>query len=199
MFEGEQEKNLNLEVNSRWKLWETAISLKLNPNLVEINSDLQNEVLYIFNDKNRRIDVTSSRDGLNGYQKGKCFYCKRNIQIEQGFENSCDVDHFFPHRLKSSSEFLNINQVWNLVLSCKECNRGTLGKFDKIPEVRFVEDLNKRNNHYIESHHPLRETILNQTGRTINDRKIFLNQFFRDAYNKIPIPWKPKETFRDNL
>ena len=85
MFEGEQEKNLNLEVNSRWKLWETAISLKLNPNLVEINSDLQNEVLYIFNDKNRRIDVTSSRDGLNGYQKGKCFYCQRNIQIEQGY------------------------------------------------------------------------------------------------------------------
>lgn len=198
LFEGEQEKNLNLEVNSRWKLWETAISLKINPNLVEINSDLQNEVLYIFNDKNRRIDVTSSRDGLNGYQKGKCFYCQRNIQIEKGYENSCDVDHFFPHRLKSSSEFLNINQVWNLVLSCKECNRGTLGKFDKIPEIIFVENLNKRNNYYIESHHPLRETILNQTGRTINDRKIFLNKFYKDAVNKIPTKWKPKEIFRDN-
>ena len=83
-------------------------------------------------------------------------------------------------------------------MSCKECNRGTLGKFDKITEVVFVENLNKRNNYYIESRHPLRETILNQTGRTINDRKIFLNKFYKDAVNKIPAKWKPKEIFRDN-
>ena len=197
LIEGEQVKNLNLEVNSRWKLWETAISLKLNPNLVEINSDLQNEILYIYNDKNRRIDVTSSRDGLNGYQKGKCFYCLRNIQIEQGYENSCEVDHFFPHRLKNSFEFLNINQVWNLVLSCKECNRGSMGKFDRIPEISFLEILNTRNNYYIESHHPLRETILNQTGGTLKDRKNFLNNFYKDAVNKIPTKWTPNEIVRD--
>lgn len=197
LIEGEQVKNLNLEVNSRWKLWETAISLKLNPNLVEINSDLQNEILYIYNEKNRRIDVTSSRDGLNGYQKGKCFYCLRNIQIEQGYENSCEVDHFFPHRLKDSKEFLNINQVWNLVLSCKECNRGAMGKFDRIPEISFLEILNTRNNYYIESHHPLRETILNQTGRTVRDRNNFLNNFYKDAVNKIPTKWTPNEIIRD--
>ena len=39
----------------------------------------------------------------------------------------------------------------------------------------------------------MRETILNQTGRTINDRKIFLNKFYKDAVNKIPTKWKPKE------
>ena len=61
--------------------------------------------------------------------------------------NPYKLYHIDVYRLKNSSEFLNINQVWNLVLSCKECNRGSLGKFDKIPEVSFVEDLNKRNNH----------------------------------------------------
>ena len=41
--------------------------------------------------------------------------------------------------------------------------------------------------------------MLNQTGRTINDRKIFLNKFYKDAVNKIPTKWNPKEIFRDNL
>ena len=78
--------------------------------------------------------MTSSRDALNGYQKGKCFYCPNEIQIEQGHENSCDVDHFFPHILKNYGVY-EVDQIWNLVLTCKECNRGTGGKFEKIPDI----------------------------------------------------------------
>ena len=194
LIEGNQKHNLNLEVNSRWQLWETAISLKISPNLIQINSDFQNDVLYIFDDQKRRKDVTSSRDGLNGYQKGKCFYCPNEIQIEQGHENSCEVDHFFPHILKEKYNIINIDQIWNLVLSCKTCNRGSLGKFERIPDIIFLEKLNIRNNFYIESHHPLRETIINQTGKSYKDRISFLQNFYINSKNKIPskIGWKPK-------
>ena len=70
----------------------------------------------------------------------------------------------FSHMLKQSGIF-EADQIWNLVLSCKDCNRGSNGKFEKIPHIDFYF-LNKRNNYYIESHHPLRETIINQTGKT---------------------------------
>ena len=96
MYESKQEDNLKLEVNSRWRLWETAISLNINPSLLEINADQSSQRLFVINENKKRVDVTSSRDALNGYQKGKCFYCHKPIQILQGFENSCDVDRFFP-------------------------------------------------------------------------------------------------------
>ncbi len=43
--------------------------------------------------------MTSCRDALNGYQKGKCFYCSSEISVQAGHEDLCDVDHFFPHTL----------------------------------------------------------------------------------------------------
>ena len=193
-----QSQNLKLEVNSRWRLWETAISLNINQNLIEINPDFENDVFFI-QDQNRRIDITSSRDALNGYQKGKCFYCRKNIRIEQGHENSCDVDHFFPHRLKDKMTFTNIDQVWNLVLSCRECNRGSSGKFDSIPVISFLSNLNKRNNHFVESPHPLREVILNQTGKTILERNNFLQNYYNNAVDRIPSKWKPKEILGNEL
>ena len=39
-------------------------------------------------------------DALNGYQKGSCFYCFRDISIVFGSDSLADVDHFFPHVLK---------------------------------------------------------------------------------------------------
>ena len=69
-----------------------------------------------------------------------------------------------------------------------------LGKFERIPDIIFLEKLNIRNNFYIESHHPLRETIINQTGRSHKDRISFLQNFYINSKNKIPskIGWKPK-------
>ena len=52
--------------------------------LIEINYDAHGESLFI-KDSIRRIDITSSKDALNGYQKGKCFYCSREIKIQNGF------------------------------------------------------------------------------------------------------------------
>lgn len=190
--------NLKNEAESRWNLWETAISLNVNPSLLEIINDKEKNYLYVLDENKKRQNVTSSRDALNGYQKGKCFYCYKNISIEQGNENSCDVDHFFPHILKNYGVY-EVDQIWNLVLTCKECNRGTGGKFEKIPDIQYLYALNKRNNFYIESHHPLRETIINQTGKLQEDRKQFLQRMFDDAVNNIPVKWKPKERYGERL
>ncbi len=194
LIQNEQADNFKFEVTSRWRLWETAISLNINPKLIEVDSDPHTETLFVVNEKARRIDVTSSRYTLSGYQKGKCFYCAKEIRIEQGVENSCDMDHFFPDVLKHMG-FTKIDQVWNLVLACRECNRGNNGKFERIPDIKFVEALNKRNNFYVESHHPLRETIINQTGKSNSDRHQFLQTFFNEAVDAIPSKkkWNPPE------
>ena len=134
LLQSEQQANLTSEVNSRWRLWETAISLDINPRLVEINADPRKDTLFVLSDTLRRVDVTSSREALNGYQKGRCFYCFRDIMIEHGHPNSCDVDHFFPNVLKGFG-FSNLDQVWNLVFVLQGMqSRRQGGKFERIPD-----------------------------------------------------------------
>ena len=72
-------------------------------------------------------------------------------------------------------------------------------EFEKIPDIQYLYALNKRNNFYIESHHPLRETIINQTGKLQEDRRQFLQRMFDDAVNNIPVKWKPKERYGERL
>jgi hypothetical protein len=67
--------NLPLETEARWRLVETAWDLGLNPALLSVRYDSGSLLLYVRNRSRERIDVTSSRDALDGYQKGKCFYC----------------------------------------------------------------------------------------------------------------------------
>ena len=41
-------------------------------------------------------DHGGARGTLNGYQKGKCFYCFGTIEIISGHHDVCHVDHVFP-------------------------------------------------------------------------------------------------------
>jgi hypothetical protein len=102
-----------------------------------------------------------------------------------------DVDHFFPHKLKNQNQGLTVDGVWNLVLACKQCNRGTNGKFDRIPSVKLLKRLHTRNEFFIGSHHPLRETLINQTGRSVADRAKFLNDFYQKVQLNPAIAWEP--------
>jgi hypothetical protein len=187
-----QFNNFYHEVEARWRLVETAWSLQISPALLNVHFDEESKIFFINeDDKNKRINVTSSRDSLNGYQKGKCFYCFDNISIHESDENLADVDHFFPHTLQRQTR-INLNGVWNLVLACKSCNRGQSGKFDKIPELKYLNRLHKRNEFFIESHHPLRETLINQTGKTLKHRTAFLQNMYKESRNQIVVStWKP--------
>ena len=189
-----QFSNFSHEVEARWRLVETAWSLKISPQLLEVRHDLGDNIFFTETDLSRRINITSSRDSLNGYQKGKCFYCRKGIRIEKSNDGEIvDVDHFFPHTLLTELPEVNINGVWNLVLACQECNRGTGGKFERIPKIQFLERLHARNEYLINSHHPLRETIINQTGKDTPKRIKFLQQMDQKAIDIIPTRWSPPE------
>src|SRR5262249_27405174 len=156
--------NLPQKVEGRWRLVDTAWELSVSRGLVSIDYDSESELLFAIDTGRRRRSVTGSRDALNGYQKGKCFYCFSDIHIDSASELSPDVDHFFPHALKQQGGRTTIDGVWNLVLACRECNRGVGGKFDRIPTIKLLGRLHIRNEFLISSHHPLRETLIRQTG-----------------------------------
>ncbi len=174
-----QFESLPLETEARWRLVETAWSIGISAKLLEVRYDENDELMFIEMPNTRRINITSSREALNGYQKGKCFYCFADISINSKSENLADVDHFFPHTLVRVNFDVNLNGVWNIVLACQNCNRGVSGKSAKVPKLKYLERLNTRNNFLIDSHHPLRETLINQTGLTDTAR----HQFLQCQYN----------------
>jgi hypothetical protein len=187
LLAGEQAPNLGGEAESRWRLVETAWELAVPRALLTIDFDPITEGLFAVDSARKRQAVTGSRGALNGYQKGKCFYCFANITLDG--PASPDVDHFFPHSLKAIGVGRMIDGVWNLVLACRECNRGLRGKWDRVPSIRLLERLSRRNEFLIGSHHPLRETLIAQTGVTPFDRRAFLNDFHRRAVTSILHQW----------
>lgn len=173
------------EAEARWNLVETAWALSLSRDVIRIQYDsVENALFTLYASK--RKDVTSARDALNGYQKGKCFYCMKNIDL-----HNCDVDHFFPHILKNINIPINIDGIWNFVLSCPDCNRGEHGKFAKVPELTYLERLHTRNDFFIGSHHPLRETLMLQTGMTAKARRAFLQKVDSVAISHLIHRWRP--------
>lgn len=67
------------ETEARWRLVETAWDLSLSSSLIAYDSATE-----LFVPSVRRVALTSARDALNGYQKGRCFYCYRPIAITSG-------------------------------------------------------------------------------------------------------------------
>ncbi len=139
----------------------------------------------------RRKAVTTCRDALNGYQKGKCFYCFRDVSVIEGTDDLGDVDHVFPHRLKPHRVAEPVDSIWNLVLACPACNRGAGGMSDSLPEPRYLERLHQRNEFLIGSHHPLRETLMLQTGDAEPARRAFLGGAYDAAVRLLIHTWRP--------
>lgn len=191
LYELKESENFFDEVESRWNLVETAWKLKISPNLLNIDYD-KSTGLLITKDNNKRITVTSSKNALNGYQKSKCFFCYDYISIVSGSNNLSHVDHFFPHTLKSKNFNKYVDGIWNLVLACKTCNNGSKGKFAQLPSKNLLERLFIRNEYYCGSHHPLRETIIKQTGNTKELRKKFLQTCFNEAKKILIHTWEPE-------
>lgn len=205
--ESNQKNNMLNEIEGRWNLVENAWTEK-NPYL-EVKYDGNLEQLFFLKsttpegylNSHERINLTAVRKPLNGYQKGKCFYCFKSIAIESGNLNTCDVDHFIPLSIQySSTQDLDLNGIWNLVLACQDCNRGeNNGKFARVPHDTLLERLFERNEYFIGSNHPLKETIIMKTG--INS--IFRAEFLRIIYNYAASikgsGWLPKEYFDNSF
>ncbi|HKD05904.1 MAG TPA: hypothetical protein VKB79_08375 [Bryobacteraceae bacterium] len=181
--------NLPREIEARWRLVETAWELGLNRSAIVV--DVENESLGI-SSGGRRSNLTGCRDALNGYQKGKCFYCFRDIAIENSSGLLADIDHFFPIALRAAGGILPLDGVWNLVLACRDCNRGVAGKSSRIPHSRFLDRLNTRNEFFISSHHPLRETLIAQTGSDARQRVHFLKGMYQSSRELLIHEWDCK-------
>jgi hypothetical protein len=181
--------NLPQEVEARWRLVETAWQLKVARTALAV--DVRDGSLMLSRN-GRRTNLTSCRDALNGYQKGKCFYCFSDISIENFSERLADVDHFLPRMLVQGGVSLGLDGVWNLVLACQACNRGIDGKSSRVPQRRFLDRLYTRNEFFITSHHPLRETLMMQTGECPEQRARFLKAVYSTASESLIRTWQPR-------
>lgn len=188
---GDQNPNLPLEADARWRLVETAWELGVSPALLAVSHDPATESLFVVDADRRRKSITGARDALSGYQKGHCFYCFDNFSLTGAAPP--DVDHFFPHSLKAAGLGGPIDGVWNLVLACRRCNRGVAGKSNHIPSIRLLERLSTRNEFLIASNHPLRDTLMAQTGTGEVERRQFLNAFHVEARAALIHDWEPVE------
>ena len=191
LYELEEDKNFAPEVEARWRLVETAWELNISRRLISVKHDFDSEQVFVSHE-NRRVDVTSSRDSLNGYQRSKCLYCKFYVSVVSGSPFIAHVDHFYPHILKEHGINCNIDGVWNLVLACADCN-GAAGKGAKVPTLRLLERLNERNEYLIDSNHPLKETIIRQTGKDKAKREAFLQSVYNEAKFKLIHTWDPPQ------
>ena len=193
LFETSQFSSLSGEVEARWRLVETAWELNISKRLIAVDFDPISADLFV-NKIGGRVDITSSRDALNGYQKGKCFHCFSDISISPNHPDLADVDHFFPWKLKEHGVAHPVDGVWNLVLACKGCNRGRGGKSARVPSIKLLYRLKKRNDFLINSHHPLRETLIAQTGGSEAVRKSFLQKTYNEAKAILIHEWDPEMT-----
>ncbi len=186
-----QFQNLEAETEARWRLVETAWALKMPRHCLTVQYDSDSQLLVTHGRQGSRVSITACRDALNGYQKGSCFYCFAPIKIGGTGGKRAEVDHFLPHILKKDGVDFSVDEIWNLVLACQECNAGEQGKFTKVPDLAYLDRLHTRNEFFIKSHHPLRETILSQTGNSDRDRTSFLQGKYNQAIKNLIATWSP--------
>jgi hypothetical protein len=67
-----------------------------------------------------------------------------------------------------------------------------------VPSARLIEKLHQRNNWLVESHHPLRETIMLQTGLTTEARASFLRSRQHIALDNLIHEWAPAQVATDD-
>jgi hypothetical protein len=191
LLEAAGSEDMPNEVEARWRLVETAWRLRIGPAMLATYDEPSGAIL-LPDRANRRRAVTSCRDALNGYQQGRCFYCSTPISTIDS-STLADVDHFFPHALKRTEVGAVVDGVWNLVLACRGCNRGAGGKFHQVPAEHLLVRLHARNEFLIGSHHPLRETLILQTGVTELRRRQFLREIDAVSVRHLIHRWAPRD------
>lgn len=179
------------ETTARWRLVETAWSLGLSRGLVGevIAYDPETECLTV-EGKLRRRSVTGAVAALSGYQDGRCAYCEQ-LMATRGLGQTV-VEHVLPWVLLTRRwSGPDLDAVWNLVLSCQPCNSAKLGR---APHESWMPWLEGRNEDLIASNHPLRETLMTQTGNTPDHRHAMLRAAYATVTEMLPAVWTPPRT-----
>ncbi|UFU00753.1 HNH endonuclease [Radiobacillus kanasensis] len=79
----------------------------------------------------KRSSLRPFENILTSYFENICFYCGKNLM-----QSKTEVDHFIPW------SFVQSDQIWNLVLSCRVCNNS---KRDKLPKKEYLSFIVQRN------------------------------------------------------
>lgn len=130
------------------------------------------------------LDSITLRNDLSIYRKilfdefeeHKCFYCGKELK-----PGDIHVDHFIPW------SFIKDDNLWNLVLSCPQCN---LKKSDRLTPDIYVENLIQRN-------HIIIEQNKTHIASSYNNEKLRLIYYWAkfNGYHEIWIPQKKGCTF----
>ncbi|WP_069648997.1 HNH endonuclease [Caloranaerobacter ferrireducens] len=171
LLSSKEKEELMKEVDSRWSLLEAAFQMKRE------SSELENNIRKIYLSKGyKRRNITNTIPVLNGYQKGKCFYCGETMLNSQ-----IHVDHVIPR------QFVYHDEIWNLVLAHEFCN---MQKSDALPNRIYIDKLILRNEHFIASNHPIKNKLIKMLGKTQKQRKAYIEKVYQDAKIVIPYTWE---------
>jgi hypothetical protein len=186
-------ESLKEENESRWMIVEEAWKNKLSPNLLIFD---QSNSQLISVSPLERTNLRSAVSVLLPYQHGRCFCCNKMININSNSDDGSfpDVDHFLAHSYFKRQEltYINPDGIWNLVIACKECNRGGGGKFDSIPDTYYQQEIIKRNILLTEEHrHSLKNSILlSLNAKNHNEVQVKMLSLF--SHFDMIKGWKPK-------
>ncbi|OLZ09048.1 HNH endonuclease [Sulfobacillus thermosulfidooxidans] len=174
---GPKREHLKDETGSRWDLLEAAFSLRRE------RWSLTNDIRQFYLEKGyARTDITHTRPVLNGYQHGRCFYCGDVMDNDE-----VHVDHVIPRQLVQHDE------LWNLVLAHRFCN---LQKNDALPDAVYIEKLIARNEHFIASNHPIKQTLIRELGASPEARRKAVLRVYHDAELVIGVTWQGIRGYR---
>lgn len=127
----------------------------------------------------RRPVISHLRHSISGFQGGVCFHCGAELAT---LLDTPHIDHVVARSLTEkgylTGDFwkgLDLDQVWNLVVSCAPCN---LAKSDSPPTRKNLSDLRVRNDLILRSPHPLKQSIRLVTG-------IPSNAFYSELVSKL--------------
>ncbi|MFL6456241.1 MAG: HNH endonuclease [Nitrososphaeraceae archaeon] len=115
--------------------------------LEKINKGLPMLISKIEGHTPQRSSLERTRKVLSNYFDS-CFYCNRFLPQDK---RSIHVDHFIPW------SYIYEDEVWNLVLSCRECN---LRKHGSLPSEDYIEHLLKRDLEYFDKIDFLKKSLL---------------------------------------
>ena len=145
--------------------------------LEKVNTDRESYKLL------SEIDKSTKRNNLSYYRNilydefetRTCFYCGRKLDLTK-----TDVDHFIPW------SFIKDDNLWNLVLSCSQCNKN---KNDRLADNLFLMKLIDRN----------REIQRTQESPLISENQIRILKpayewAISNGYNRIWRPVADRET-----
>ena len=185
---------LSKENQSRWAVVEEAWKNKLSPNFLIYDQDKN---VYSVREGQKRVNLRSAVNVLISYQHACCFYCNKNLNMNAKSDEHDfpDVDHVIPFSAFKNdilSINYNSNAMWNLVIACKECNRGNNGKFNSPPDKLYFEKLIDRNILFTQEHrHSLKNTILMSLGASNHNQIRQKMNIFKEYLNLIT-GWKPQ-------